>query len=534
MTERLLRFAGLDLFLEEFQPLTPEGKRAKEEYRLFYNRKELEKAFTALEKVIQFRRTNPSDTDKIEYHLKRIPLIHKRFVKGELRSELHSIKKFLHNYKAVSERLDPSLKSEMALTYNPEKLLKRLGYDTDQDERFFVHDSFSPDLKQLREEIGSLNRKVSDLREQKLAQIRKETSLDFRFSDFLVISEKVLPLSWDDFLFAEPYDSSSLIVKPLLGREFQEKHKSLSELLIKEKELENGILESLAEEVEQERENIELCSRSICSFDILLARASMAIRYDSVRPNFHTDANLKVCNLHLIPLEKQCNAEKVRYSSLTALFDARHIVISGSNMGGKTVVLKSILFAQLLAQMGFFIPCERFDTVIFESFNLIGDKIDSGKNGLSSFGEEIMSLIKARKQGKTLYIIDEFARTTNSREAFALTGALLEHFSEQIDIWSFSSTHQEELPLLENVSYWMMKGLDYMKYGEYFHKDFKGDLQERIALINNYMDYRIEPISDNSVKSRDALKIADILGLDSDLIEYAKKYIEKQEKQDEQ
>lgn len=534
MIERILQFAGLDQFLEEFQPLTPEGKRIKGEKSLYYKREELDKIFSTLEKLILFRRQNPFDTDKIEYHLKRIPLIHKSFVKGELRSELHNIKRFLHNYRAVSERLDPALREEMSLTYNPEKILKRLGYELNQEERFFVKDSYSPELEKLRIDIAGKSRQILDLKEQKLAVIKKETALDFHFHDFLVISESTLPEKWDQYLFAETYDSSSIIVKPFWGKNYQEKHKSLSELLKHEKEMENHILESLAEDVERERVNLDNCVLSISTFDILMARASLAIRYNCVRPLLSTEGTLKAKNLRLIPLEKNCQRQKTIYIPLTARFDAQHIVISGSNMGGKTVILKTILFVQVLAQMGFFVPADEYDTVIFESFNLIGDNLESENNGLSSFGEEIMSLIKARKNGNTLYLVDEFARTTNSREAFALTGALLKHFSEHAGIWSFWSTHQEELPRLKNVSYWMMKGLDYMKYRDYIHRDFKEDFPQRISLINSYMDYRIEPLTDRLARSRDALKIADILGLDSDLIEYAKKYIEKQEKQDEQ
>jgi DNA mismatch repair ATPase MutS len=146
-------------------------------------------------------------------------------------------------------------------------------------------------------------------------------------------------------------------------------------------------------------------------------------------------------------------------------------------------------------------------------------------SGLSSFGEEIMNLINSDEQGTTLYIIDEFARTTNSSEGKALYSALLNWFSDNKQIYSFSSTHHEALPLLKNVSYWQMNGLDYEKYKKYYHKDYNSDLNERISLINDFMDYGVY----ESDKKRDALKIANILGLNSKILEYAEKYIKKQE-----
>ena len=68
-----------------------------------------------------------------------------------------------------------------------------------------------------------------------------------------------------------------------------------------------------------------------------------------------------------------------------------------------------------------------------------------------------------------------------------------------------------------------MNGLDYDKYRKYYHKDYDCDLGDRISLINNFMDYGISPL-EKSGEKRDALKIADILGLNSKIINYAKKY----------
>ena len=119
-------------------------------------------------------------------------------------------------------------------------------------------------------------------------------------------------------------------------------------------------------------------------------------------------------------------------------------------MGGKTILLKTVLFCQLLAQRGLFVPAENFSTVVFQSINLIGNDLSDAYNGLSSFGDEIMNLVESENRDKTLYIVDEFARTTNSTEGKALYSALLQWFTENGRIYSFSSTHQENLPDLEN------------------------------------------------------------------------------------
>lgn len=505
------------------------GRRDKAESKLYFNNEELQKQYKRIDLLIEYIEESGERRDKVEYHLKRIPLIGRSFIKSELRSELHNIKRLLHNYRAVRELLSRKLIKEFGFSFNPDKLLSLLGYEEDQQESFFLKDSFSPELAEVRTELRQINAKLDTIREKRIALISEEFSLDFRFNDFLVIDESKVPVDSEHMVFVEPYDSSSVIVKPQLGQEYYSVHNSVKDSLIKEKELEEQILLSIAEEVENERQHIELSIRSLTDLDTSLAKAALARKFNCIRPEFSLEGTLSVDQLHFIPLEQNCQAQKKNYTPLTASFDAPNIVISGSNMGGKTVVLKTILFAQLLAQMGFYVPALRFQTILFQSINLIGDNFDRGESGLSSFGEEIMSLINSRKDGKTLFVIDEFARTTNSVEAYALNSALLQVFSESPDVWSLSSTHQENLPDIENISYWLMEGLDYEKYGKYYHSDFNSDLAERTALINNYMDYGIKPKTSRSQRSRDALKIADILGLDSRLIKYAEKYIKKQE-----
>ncbi|MBN2656879.1 MAG: hypothetical protein JXR86_07445 [Spirochaetales bacterium] len=530
MTDRLYEFAGLDTFLENFRPETPEGCKAKAERKIYTDREELQKIYNRMELILPYLEQGKEKFDKIQYHLKRIPPINNRFVKGELRSELYSVKRLLHNYRAISRLLDRPVIEEFGFTYKADRVLDLLGYEDDEQESFFIKDSYSRELGSVRKSLRDVEKRLDELKKARIEEIRDLYALDFRFNDFLVVGESDVPPGSEMMLFLEPFDSSSVIVKPQLGREYHDTRNSAASLYLNEKELEEGILNRLAGEVEREREAIANCVISLTDLDLALARAKTALLYKCVKPVLSDEGAVSVAELRFIPLEEISRKESVSYTSLTADFDADHIVISGSNMGGKTVVLRTLLFAQLLAQMGFFVPAASFSSLIFRSFNLIGDKSGVAKIGLSSFGEEIMSLIRAEEKGNTLYVIDEFARTTNSIEAYALNSALLKAFSEKNNIRSFSSTHLENLPELENVSYWMMKGLDYLKYGEYFHSDFKGDLTERIRLINQYMDYRIEPRKAGERSSRDALKIADILGLDSRIVNYALINIKKQEK----
>lgn len=74
-----------------------------------------------------------------------------------------------------------------------------------------------------------------------------------------------------------------------------------------------------------------------------------------------------------VPCEELCEKLGVDYVPLDAAFDAGATVIFGSNMGGKTVVLKTLAFLQLCAQTGLFVPARRFETRVFRAFHYIGE-----------------------------------------------------------------------------------------------------------------------------------------------------------------
>jgi DNA mismatch repair ATPase MutS len=180
----------------------------------------------------------------------------------------------------------------------------------------------------------------------------------------------------------------------------------------------------------------------------------------------------------------------------------------------------------LLSQMGFWVPAEAYQTSVFENINYIGEDLSEKVEGLSSFGFEIHNLSNAIKNfdTNTLLLIDEFAKTTNSIEAKAIIAAMLKSFSQKGNVYSFVSTHFMELPEFEKVSFYKMKGLNYSEYEKYYNKEKQYSLHERIKLINTFMHYEIIKTG-NKDRTYDAIKIADTLGLNEEIITYTKEYL---------
>lgn len=98
--------------------------------------------------------------------------------------------------------------------------------------------------------------------------------------------------------------------------------------------------------------------------------------------------------------------------------DHNFFIITGPNMGGKTVYIKMIAVLQVMAQIGCFVPATSAQFRICDKlFSRIGFE-DSVDKGISSFGMEVeqMSFILNNITANSLVIIDELGRGTNPEE----------------------------------------------------------------------------------------------------------------------
>ncbi len=96
------------------------------------------------------------------------------------------------------------------------------------------------------------------------------------------------------------------------------------------------------------------------------------------------------------------------------------LLITGANMAGKTMILKTLAINQLLLQFGFPIGCAEGRVCLVEQVLCsIGDG-QNEEEGLSSFAWEIKNLDgiinRMRQGGRCLVLTDELARTTNPME----------------------------------------------------------------------------------------------------------------------
>jgi DNA mismatch repair protein MutS2 len=132
--------------------------------------------------------------------------------------------------------------------------------------------------------------------------------------------------------------------------------------------------------------------------------------------------------------------------TLALVQDARQLIISGPNTGGKTVALKTVGLLAVMAQAGLPVLAEAATLPIFQAIYAdIGDA-QSIESNLSSFSAHVVHVdhIAREANEESLVLLDELGSATDPEEGAALAVAIAGHFLER-RAWSCITTHLTSL-----------------------------------------------------------------------------------------
>ncbi|WP_024620569.1 MutS-related protein [Metaclostridioides mangenotii] len=313
------------------------------------------------------------------------------------------------------------------------------------------------------------------------------------------------------------------------------KKERLNIVLNEEKE-ELKIRKYLSENLFNYINDIDENMKSIGKLDVLIAKANLAIKYNAVKPTINNENRICFENLVDPNLKEILNSQNKEYIPISVDIDNKVTIISGANMGGKSVSMKTIALNLYLFQCGFYVFAKEANLCVLDFIYLINDDMQDINKGLSSFGAEIIKLkeiIKLMKVRDGFVALDEFARGTNPVEGRILLKAICEYFKNHNTI-SLISTHLDDINI-DNATYYQVIGLknvDFdglkrqidLKVGMGLNENLNG-----IKLLQEYMDYRLEKVSKETKVPKDALNVCKLLGLDNEIIDIAANRITKLE-----
>jgi dsDNA-specific endonuclease/ATPase MutS2 len=264
---------------------------------------------------------------------------------------------------------------------------------------------------------------------------------------------------------------------------------------------------------------------AIAQIDLSVQKAALARRYGAVLPvitenqvDFAEMTNPQIAD----SLKKRGNS----FTPISLALCEGATVITGANMGGKTISLKLCGQTTILAQYGFFVGAKEAKVGLSNYVQiLIGDS-QSVERGLSSFGsemEELKTMLDSAVE-RTMLLIDEIASGTNPVEGLALTRSLVDYLITKPYI-SLLTTHFETVTETDGVVNMQVRGLADVDFNRLNSEIQYAKRSERINIISKYMDYRLCRVEKQGEVPKDALNIAKMLGVSNEIIEGAKKYI---------
>lgn len=523
-----LAYAQFDLFWERFLPDTPFGRAAKEGLRPIRDPETLGRIWEETEWAVDLLQSLDQDAvrlSRIQHHLKRIPRVceEPKAVYDEV--DIFQFKKFLHNFKSLAALLGSNFGTRFGLSFGSEVLEQLLDTGRQSAESFYVADAYSAELAEVRREIRETDTALQDLQAARSAQILERWDFAFAGKAFLLVPrERIGHLEEASaLLVVEPFDETRYSVRPRAAAAELLLLERRAALMARERSCEEAVLETLSHALRNELPRLAEYRQALTAFDLALARARLVREYRLVRPTLG-GPGIGIVEGRFIPCEERCRAMGTTYVPLVAGFDASATVVFGSNMGGKTVVLKTLAFLQLCAQMGLFVPAEAFNTRLFHHFRYLGEgHAPSVAQGLSGFGSEIHRFVEASRDfgEPTLVLFDEFARTTHSLEAEAILSAVVEFVAAQPGVVGLFSTHYRGIRRLPGVRYVRMRGLN--REGLDLRLAPGVDLEGRIRHIDQRMDYRLAP-DDGGPGASDAIAVAALLGLEQPIVQRATEF----------
>lgn len=476
---------GFSYIMEKLQIITPYGLEEKKKIKPFKKgeKDELILELMSIEIIVNSIKADKDAYERIERLFNQM-----RDIKSSVKKcsnhktldevELYEIKLFSLLIEELIQIIDRiALRTDSIKFHRLSDIMDILDPEGHKIPTFYIYDSYSLELKNIREEKIKLEREIQLQNNEKVINELKNQRL---------------------------------------------------RLVMLEEEEELNIKKSLTERLSKYADILEKNMKSVGRLDFLIAKARLAMEYNGVKPEICDDT--KVCFKGLFnPEIKQVLKEKNKsFTPLSIILDRGTTVITGANMGGKSVALKTITLNLLLGQLGFFVFCDTACFPILDFIYFVSDDMQSISRGLSTFGAEVVRLkeiLADIKIQRGFIALDEFARGTNPAEGGYLVKSLCRYLTK-FDSISMVSTHYESVTNESKIVLYQVVGLKNIDF-DFLEHEIQTNKGYCVEIIQEHMDYRLERVSQGSLIPKDALNICTLLGLEEEVVYMAQDLYEK-------
>ena len=318
-------------------------------------------------------------------------------------------------------------------------------------------DDASPELRRIRRAMERQHRAIEESLRKSLRALASEGStqeelITVRGERFVIPVKAEFRRKVPGVIHGSSSSGQTVFVEPL---ETIEQNNELQRLLDEEQREVHRILVALTHAIGGQADAILLGTSILAEVESHFARGRFANELGCVRPVFSThisesrygapsSAGLRLTAARHPLLELRLRRSGGAPVPLTLALEpeARELIISGPNTGGKTVALKTTGLLAIMAQAGLPVPAEAATLPLFEAIYAdIGDA-QSIETNLSSFSAHIVNVDRIARAATedSLVLLDELGSATDPEEGAALAVAIAGHFLARRS-WTCITTH---------------------------------------------------------------------------------------------
>ena len=264
-------------------------------------------------------------------------------------------------------------------------------------------------------------------------------------------------------------------------------------------------------------EDILADAENVGRLDFMIQKALFAVHYGGVRPEI-TDGALELVDMVNPEIVDLLSEQRRTFVPVSISLNRGATVITGANMGGKSVAMKTVALNALLFQAGFLVCAREAKMPLFHSVKMLFDDLQSIQSGLSGFGSEIVHFQKALdevEQGYSLFLLDEFARGTNPDEGAVIVQAVTKYLGD-VNAISLLTTHYDKVAEHAAAHYQIigLRDID----PEAIRRELAATTEDGVQVIARHMNYGLYRVEGKSDCPRDALNICRMLSLKEEIL----------------
>lgn len=218
-------------------------------------------------------------------------------------------------------------------------------------------------------------------------------------------------------------------------------------------EIELRTFNMVVEEITKNSSVILNQANFIAENDCYISLAIMADLNNWNKPNLTEELNIKIIDgKH--PVVEHSLEDNLFITNNTCLNDTQKLhIITGPNMGGKSVYIRQVAIITLLAHIGSYVPAKHAEIALIEKIFVRSGAGDNISMGISTFMMEMIETanIINNTTERSLIVMDEIGRGTSTYDGISIAWSVAEHLVnkyEQGPLILFA-THYHELQDLE-------------------------------------------------------------------------------------